>query len=96
MTQEPTWTGRSYRYRVEDLAPGIEWRRSVLSVPDGWKAWACLTSEHRYHRTKEAAATCAGIILPRIEQCQIIGGAVVLDPALLRAQLYGLKTGAAR
>ena len=77
-------TGQSYRYRSEDAAPGIDWydrlrwRPAVPYVPAGWMAWACLTREHRYHRTKAAAARCAGIILPRIEDCEIVGGAVFL------------------
>jgi hypothetical protein len=81
-----------YRYRVEDATPGVEWRSGwpghlsgsrILHVPDGWASWACLTGEHRYHRTKQAAAVCASIILPRVESVQIVGGTLQLDPELL-------------
>jgi hypothetical protein len=81
-------SGRAYQYRVEEVAPGIEWREGwpgVMSgsalpyIPYGWKAWRCATGEHRYHRTRAAVQHCAGMLAPRVGEVQIISGEVHLD-----------------
>jgi hypothetical protein len=78
-------TGQRYGYRIEEVAPGVAWHEAWPGhvtgarfpyIPYGWRAWACTTGDHRYHRTRAAVYRCAGMLNPRSEPLQILAGEV--------------------